>query len=415
MHMKKYIIKSTSGFLMFLMLAGFFAASLLTSCDDDKEKDHVPEIHYIRLTDPEKSDSLLARAYLGNIIAIIGDNLQDVTEIWFNDQPAKLIVNYITPTSIIVTIPSRIPEVVTNELRMITRGGSEIVYEFFVDVPPPSINSMLCEFVDTDDIAVIKGNFFIDDENVPLEVYFPGNILGEVEEVFLNEIHVRVPEGAGVGPLTVNTIYGSSRSSFYFRDDRGIILDWDNLNANGGWRSGNLRDSDPVEGLDGKYVLFQGDLDGEAGESWNEDGFSFNLWGVANGRPEGDLFNIPASDAIIKFEIYVLEEWSAHALQMIFTPWDVKDDNSYIADGSTPRGLWYPWKETGSYKTDGWVTVSLPLRDFLFSHEGTAVATAPPGEGNYGGLTFFIYHGGIDGQDCSPVIAIDNIRVVPAE
>ena len=98
-----------------------------------------------------------------------------------------------------------------------------------------------------------------------------------------------------------------------------MILDWDNLNADGGWRAGNLRTDDPVEGISGKYVYFSGAIPGDLSD-WNEDGFSFNLWGSANGRPEGDLFDIDPSTALLKFEVNVLDGWSSNALQMIFTP-----------------------------------------------------------------------------------------------
>jgi hypothetical protein len=148
-------------------------------------------------------------------------------------------------------------------------------------------------------------------------------------------------------------------------------------------------------------------------ETWDEDNFSFNLWGKANGRPEGDLFDIPLESAQLKFEVNVTQNWSASALQMIFTPWSTTDTNGYIADNTTPRGLWRPWESTGSYTTDGWIKVSFPLTNFKYSHTGATLTMAPPG--NYGGLTFFVYHGGITGTDCTPYISIDNIRVVPIE
>ena len=222
-----------------------------------------------------------------------------------------------------------------------------------------------------------------------------------------------VPEGAQKGYINVTSIYGASRSKFQYLDDRGMILDWDNLNASGGWRAGVIRSDNPVQGITGNYVYFSGEMQGEVGATWNEDGFSFDLWGTSNGRPEGDLFTTPLSSALLKFEVNVPQDWSAGALQMIFTPWSLNGTNSYIADGATPRGLWEPWVESGSYTTDGWVTVSIPLTDFKYDHEGNTLEPAPVG--NYGGLTFFVYAGAHAGTTCNPEICIDNIRVVPAE
>lgn len=409
--MKNNIFKSSPLWIVALLLGSIFSGLVFQSCESDDSDDMaVPEIHYVRRTLPEKSDSLLIGTYLGNTIALVGKNLGNVKEVWFNDRPAKLNVNYITDHSIIVTVPLKIPDVVTNEITLVTKKGISSKYPFKVIVPSPLLSSMLCEYVKEGEIAVIKGNFFIDDENVPLQVFFPGNIPGEVQSVSIDEIRVKVPAGAGVGPITVRSIYGQSRSSFYFRDDRGFILDWDNLNAAGGWRSGVIRNDNPVQGISGNYVYFAGDLAGD-NSSWNEDGFSFNLWGTANGRPQGDLFDIPIADAVLKFEIYVVQPWSAGALQMIFTPWSTSGTNSYIADGKTPRGLWYPWRSSGSFKTEGWITVTFPLTEFKYDHVGTQLEVADVGK--FGGLTFFVYHGGVEGTDCSPVICIDNIRVVP--
>ena len=65
------------------------------------------------------------------------------------------------------------------------------------------------------------------------------------------------------------------------------------------------------------------------------------------------------------------------------------------------------------FTTDGWMTVVVPLKDFKYDHTGKEIGAAGPG--NFGGLTFFVYHGGVEGPACSPQICIDNIRVVPAE
>ena len=59
------------------------------------------------------------------------------------------------------------------------------------------------------------------------------------------------------------------------------------------------------------------------------------------------------------------------------------------------------------------MTVSIPLTEFKYDHTGGTLEVAP--KGSYGGLTFFVYHGGIAGTACTPYICIDNIRVVPNE
>ncbi len=205
-----------------------------------------------------------------------------------------------------------------------------------------------------------------------------------------------------------------------FRDDRNYILDWDNLDAAGGWRSGVIANSDP-EGVSGNYVHFYGEMTGEAGSLWDEDKFAFNLWNQSNGRANVPFYEGDLSEAVLKFEINILEPWSASALQMIFTPYSVYGSNEYVAnDDATktylskdfPRGLWMPWVSEGSYMTDGWETVSIPLSDFIYDKDGKASEGTLTND-FLGGLTFFVYHGGVDGEDCTVNMCIDNIRIVP--
>ena len=412
--MKKRYIKSIINLIVMLTI---LVGLSLTSCEDNPSAyeltDGVPEVFYVRLPDPLKADSLIVAAYMANTVVLVGENLTSIRELYFNDQKAVLNTSLITKNTLFVGVPKTIPSVVTNKIYMIA-GDDTASYEFKVLVPSPLVSSISCEYAHDSDLVTLNGDYFIDDPNVPLTITMAGNIpVTDIKSIEKTKISFVVPGGSQKGYINVTSIYGTGRSKFQFRDDRGMILDWDNTNASGGWRAGVIRSNDPVEGITGNYVYFTGEMQGDIGATWNEDGFSFNLWGTANGRPEGDLFDTPLESAILKFEVYVNQDWSASSLQMIFTPWSTTGTNGYIADGITPRGLWTPWEESGSYTTDGWITVSFPLSDFKYNYTGTIIDPAP--EGNYGGLTFFVYSGPVAGTTCNPSICIDNIRVVPAE
>ncbi|WP_430933973.1 glycan-binding surface protein [Saccharicrinis sp. 156] len=400
---------------LYLMLMVTVAGLLFNACEEYPHEyeitEEVPSIDYIRVANPDKSDSLIVSASLNSTITLIGENLTSIREIWFNDKQAYLNTSFITSNSMFVTIPNEIPEEVSNKIYMVA-GKDTVIYDFNVVVPPPAPRSMVCEFIADGEQAVIKGNYFINDENVPLQVFFPGNLEGEVLNVSENydEVTVTVPLGTSVGPVTVKTIYGSGLSTFYFRDDRNYILDWDGLDAAGGWRAGNIANTEPA-GINGNYVRFEGDMAGEIGSTWNEDNFSFNLWNASNGRSDEPFYEGDLNSAVLKFECYVVEEWKASALQMIFTPYEVSGTNAFIADNVTMRGLWNPWVLTGSYQTDGWVTVSIPMSEFHYYQDGKD-AGANLTNDMLGGLTFFVYHGGVDGEDCRVHICIDNIRIV---
>ena len=409
--MKRNIKIKKHASLVMLLLATLFSGIIFQACEKSDTNSVMPVVNYIRITNPDKSDSLVVSAFMGQVIVLMGENMQDVNQIWFNDQPASVNTNLITSTDIIVTVPNVIPGVVSNQIRLITADHKDTLnVPFTVKVPTPQLDAMVCEYVPAGGTAIIKGNFFIDDPNSRLQVIFPGDIAGTVTSVAIDEIKVTVPSGVGAGPLQVKTIYGSTRSSFYFRDDRNIMLDFDTKTAAGGWRSGVIKNSDPAP-ISGNYVKFTGTMAGKAGATWNEDAFSFNYWPSANGRPDVPVFTGDIANAVIKFECYVVDPWQSSALQMIFTPYSTTGTNSYIGDSNVPRGLWRPWTKTESYKTSGWITVSVPLTEFIYAGDGSICSNHLTAN-MISGVTFFVWNGGLDGVDCTPTLCIDNIRVV---
>lgn len=423
------------------ILAGFMAVS----CDDEPDKfeltDGNPVVKYVRTVDPATKDSLLTGAYLDNQICLVGDNLTSIYEIYFNDQKAIINTALVTDHTMLVTVPGTIPGKVSNKIFMHNRHGDVTEYDFSVLVPAPSVRSVSCEYALPGQELVIYGDYFIDEESVPLKVYFAGNVevpRENIIDISKTAITMTVPDNWVEGYMTVQSIYGSSRSAFKYHDTTNILFDWDGshggIASGNGWRTGKVHapgDDADIEAIDGNYIFF-GDLNlsGDAGADWGEDNYSFNFWpeesganGPLNAREEfAALIQKYGIDGLqMKFEICVpaSNPWSSCALQMIFTASDVVSaaakDNSFIANSEQPRGLWNPWASTGSYDTGGqWRTVSVPLSGFNFTHEG---GKAPRGivPADLAGLTFYVYHGGVSGSDCDPRIAIDNIRVVPVE
>ncbi len=83
------------------------------SCDDQPDKfeltSGVPVVKYVRVIDPNKSDSLITSAYMDNQICLVGDNLTSIKEIYFNDRKALLNTSLITYHTLLVTVPGDLP------------------------------------------------------------------------------------------------------------------------------------------------------------------------------------------------------------------------------------------------------------------------------------------------------------------
>lgn len=422
--------------------AGFLAISCEDQPDAFRLADGVPELHYVRIANPESADSLITGAYMDNLICLVGKNLRSVHQLWFNDQQAVLNTSYMTDNTILVTVPKNIPVDVTNKMYMITKQLDTVAADFKVLVPAPSVLSINNEFTKDGEVATIYGDYFLDDPNIPLTISMQGNVevpYKNIKSISKTAVSFVVPDNAPAGYITVGTQYGSSRSKFYFRDDRNILFDWDGsrggMALGYGWRDGSklLRQDgdDSFPGVDGAYIKLSGaEVSGEIGATWAEDNHCVNYWpDPANGKPA--LSSLPAfADMIekygvaglqVKFEVLVPSSapWSSAALQIMFTSdADVTyatGNNNYYGSTSLPRGVWMPWLASGSYDTaDQWTTVAVPFSDFTKTHENAECATAF-NETFLTGFTLFLWHGGVAGTTCNPEIAIDNIRVVPVE
>ena len=412
--MNKYILKIAVA----LLVAVSFSAC---SDDDDKNGGGTPVVRYVRPCDVVSSDSLLVKAYLGDRIAIIGENLGGVTEIYFNDQKAKLNPNFVTDNAIIVSIPSTIPGEKQDIITLKTSATS-VDYDFETLVPVPLVSSMTCEYVSDGDIAYIQGYYFVHEDANPLTVTFPGELKGEVISYDVNNIAVKVPEGAQSGPLTVTSVYGTGESSLHFRDDRNIILDFDTTFPDGGYNHGWHKGSGvgTEDGISGQYLIFKGAM---SDDTWDDTNFGYERWTYRQDDP--DFFDATALDKYeLKFEVNVTAAWSAAALQVIFTGaeeawmnWQETSDggnpnNAYTSDASYPRALWMPWVDAtnSTYVTGGWITVTIPMTEFKYNKDGGTVQVKPAG--HYSGITLFVNGGGVTGTECNPEFHIDNVRVV---
>lgn len=437
----------------------FFVAALammgcfMTACEDQPDKyeiaDGVPTLKYVRSPLPEEADSLLVGAYLGNTVCLVGDNLRSIYELYFNDQKATLNTSYMTDHTVLVDIPKNIPEEVTNKIYMVTKSGAKVDFDFNVMVPAPVVSSMSCEYAPAGSEAVLYGDYFVDDPNVPLTISMPGDITVEGEQITsITKTAVKfiVPEGAVQGNIRVKSIYGTGQSVFQYKDTRNILFDWDGkyegaLAAGNSWNGDNEKKGQilaSVPSVDGKYMVM-----GPAtlsGGQWQTPGEYLMMYWPDPNVTEGcvPLYNLPQfkkmledykiEELALKFEVYVptSNPWMAEGMQIRFTSLDevsmsnqtqdyIWNDDESHEEGKAPRGVWVPWEETGSYDTNNqWVTVTLKMSEFNKLVSGLASDTEFT-QDRFAGLSIFLRGGGVDGKECEPIICMDNIRVVPVE
>lgn len=437
----------------FFVAALAMMGCLMTACEDQPDKyeiaDGVPTLKYVRSPLPEEADSLLVGAYLGNTVCLVGDNLRSIYELYFNDQKATLNTSYMTDHTILVDIPKNIPEEVTNKIYMVTKSGAKVDFDFNVMVPAPVVSSMSCEYAPAGSEAVLYGDYFVDDPNVPLTISMPGDITVEGEQITsITKTAVKfiVPEGAVQGNIRVKSIYGTGQSVFQYKDTRNILFDWDGkyegaLAAGNSWNGDNEKKGQilaSVPSVDGKYMVM-----GPAtlsGGQWQTPGEYLMMYWPDPNATEGcvPLYNLPQfkemledykiEELALKFEVYVptSNPWMAEGMQIRFTSLDevsmsnqtqdyIWNDDESHEEGKAPRGVWVPWEETGSYDTNNqWVTVTLKMSEFNKLVSGLASDTEFT-QDRFAGLSIFLRGGGVDGKECEPIICIDNIRVVPVE
>jgi hypothetical protein len=346
----KYLVASVAALI--ILFAGIF----LNSCKKSDSGGAMPVISKFRVT---TKDSTITAGSFGLTIAVIGENLQDVSEVWFNDLKAALNPNFVTPTNIICAIPSTLPGQITNKIKLVTKSGLVYSTDFKVILPIPSITGLYNEMAQPGSVTKVLGSalYFIK------EVKF-GNLPATITDFTPTEITVTVPAGATAGSLiTVTGEGGTVVSTFKYKDPGMWLFDFDQ-NATS-WGSvdcwGGMKWRADAESISGKYGYIEGtDL---PPSSWNNDWVASTCWF------DYGYNNVDFSKKVLKFEVKAKEPWiwsdaissGDHAALLI----TLNGGKTY--QFRPQEALTY--RATG-FTTNGWMTVTIPMSSF-----GIGVAT----------------------------------------
>jgi len=452
---KKNIIK---GLTLMLMGLGMVAN---TSCKDEPDAYKIaggkPTVSFIRPVSASSKDSIIVSASMQSTICIVGENLRSVTGLLFNDQEAVLNTSYMTDHTLIVTVPNEIPGTVTDKIYFATQSKDTVTYDFHVVIPGPAVSSMSNEWASAGEEVTIIGDYFLDYAEFPLTVNFGTTQLprSAIKSITKTRITFTMPDNMPEDKVSVTSIYGTTEGAFKYRDNRGMLFDFDTpcktgvVLGNHGWHNRDIL-SDETS-LSGNFLVLGGAAMGSDG-GWNDGNFSFEYWAGNWADPENyaeyprisDLADFTDFENLnLKFEMNIPSEfaWSAAPMQVFFGGvTQISQGNAGVKDiygntlagcnntffheqGKLSRGLYMPWKDTDdlTYHTDGqWKTVTMPLSEFIYDFDGNKITSTLQSVADFGSFNIFVIKGSYNdksvlptGVDCLPYIKIDNIRVVP--
>jgi hypothetical protein len=342
------ILKSTVAGLVVLLI--LITAITLNSCDNDDDAGAMPVITKFRVVE---KDSTITAGSFGLTIALIGENLHNVREVWFNDLKAALNPNFVTSTNIICAIPNTLPSQITNKVKLVTGSGLEYSADFKVILPKPVINSLYNEMAEPGSTTKVLGSalYFIS------EVKF-GNLPANIQNFNEKEITVTVPTNAVAGSLiTVTGEGGTVVSTFKYKDDGMWLFDFDKAATSWGsiacW--GGMKMRTDAESINKAYGYIEGtEL---PPSSWNNDWVTSTCWF------DYGYNNIDFSKKVLKFEIKAKEPWvwsdaisAAEQAGLLITFNGGKTYNYMPQEQLAYR--------TSGFTTNGWMTVTIPMSSF---------------------------------------------------
>lgn len=421
-----------------------------TSCEDEPDKYEtsggVATVYYIRPVDVDAKDSLMTSASMSQYICIVGENLKSVVQIDFNDVTAVLNTSYITDNTLIVQVPGSIPEQVSDKIYLICSGGT-VEVDFSVTISAPTISSMSNEWAAAGEEVTIIGNYFLTYDNYPISIQVGDDYeltAAELTSVSQTSIVFDMPADFPQNEnIYITSKYGTTKAPFQYMDNRGMLFDfdtaYDGVNVLGphGWHSATVTADD--YSLSGNYMQLGNGTATLDDTTWDDTNFSFEYWaGTWNYDFEDDgvkLCDIADfsdwENKSFKFEMCIPADyyWSAAPIQIIFAGIDkvtlYEANNTFFHAGDGwPRALYMPWdNDNGYYDTDDkWETVTIPFTDFNKDYDGNKATGSFSSTEDFASLTMFAIYGSLNdasvitsGTACTPIIKIDNIRVVPNE
>lgn len=287
-------------------------------------------------------------AMFGEEISIDGDDMDLVTAVIFSGD-IEVPVNNATPNSATVDVPIG---ATSGPITVITTNGSQVTssFDFNVALSTNAVVTDMPSLVSHGEMISIIGTDLDEINEVIFPVDVPATMFGQ-KTATLIEVFVPAAAATGVGNVKFVTFSGEEFFSPPINiqgvdpvDDPALVFfNFDGLD--GWWGDTGGIENDPLLSLDGSnYFRVNDNLSGWAGFFWRNAGDNFP--GAAIGTDIGSY--------ALKFDINVLEPITGGEFA-----WRLKG-----SDGDFFYG-WKPWETSGPFQTNGWITVAIPLTEFM--------------------------------------------------
>lgn len=398
----------TKNIFFLLIIAG----SLIQLSCKKENSGATPKITGIRAITP---DSSITSALPGQIVVIQGANLASAMAISFYGFPASFNSGLFSETNLVVMIPpikwDSIPDGMANKIEVVTTGGTAS-YDFNINAPAPIITSVSNENALAGSTITITGTDFYGITNV----VFPGGNQGtDLVASGTTQLTVTVPSGITAGDsLRVTGKYGTGASQFifdnYLSPTTGFLADFEDASPYFGWQWwGGIKTNDASAFPDntGNYIRVNPSSAISAGDgSWYADNRAVMVAGSA-WLPSTNLSD-PIANYALKFELNVKIPWTNGAFMIA-----PNGDFNHLA-------RYAPWEKSssGSFVTNGWQTVTIPLTSFLsgsgsYDPSGSSASNiaALTGGTNAATMQIMLYN-----DSSTPLTSfdagVDNVRIV---
>ncbi len=344
-----------------------------------------PLITQVRNFSTSPNDTILKSILPGQKINIIGFNLKNATKISFQGVNADLSVIEYTDSSAVVQVPTNLSGGDASLINMISYTSSIGVGTYSIKIwGPPVVLSASYEIPLAGDLVYLYGSNL---SNVS-QLTFAGETISSFNEsADGTTVSFTSPSLTKSGPIVITTPGGTFTTAYNVNDivtGRISDFEWGDGFQWEWWGGATLASSDPNSSWP-SYYSFPGsrglfmvlEIPKQAADAGNSGNAAIRIpvKKVNNVEyPWMPLENLtdPAGSWALKFEMNVPKDWNGSSLCI------VSENTNFMARIE-------PWQisatKTAAYKTNGWITVTIPLTSFkskdatLGDGRGTPVTT----------------------------------------